>query len=105
MPGQLATQGHPDDPVFPRVTMRSLNAYLKVTAAAQGIDPHIVSSHGLRRGGAIAFYAATQDELALCWFGRWAPGSTIPREYVTPTAASVFKIAGYASVPFLWLGA
>jgi hypothetical protein len=90
-PSRSHTQPH-NAPMFPDVKRRSLSAFLKKVASATGRDPSAYSSHSLRRGAAVAFFAATGSELALGWFGRWAPGSKMPRMYCAPSLEFISRV-------------
>ncbi|OWZ13894.1 hypothetical protein PHMEG_00012708 [Phytophthora megakarya] len=51
--------------------MATVNHQLKRAVSTIGDDPTQLSLHSLRRGGAIALFAAGVDELAIKAFGRW----------------------------------
>jgi hypothetical protein len=60
----------------------------RIGEARLGFDPESITPHGLRAGGATAMFVAGATELEIEVRGRWAPGSTAMRSYISALTRS-----------------
>ena len=94
------------DTLFPKVSHNSLRSWIKQSARV-ALKPNAsrFSNHGVRRGGACAFFFAGASEYELCYQGRWSMHARGTQgRYAVPTLQRIIRLTPHMAKEFTSLG-